>query len=96
MATMDTRPSLFGVLAYWLAEKTKPKTMADIDRKLAEKARTRIQVFIRIMFIFAGFSCLTIAGFMWTMTAGMVTAGLSCFFLSWLITGTPTRKPETQ
>lgn len=93
MVSME-RPSLTQALAYWLSEKTKPKTMAEIDRKLAKKAKTPIQLFIRIVFQLAGFSCLTIAGFMWTMMAGMVVAGISCFFLSWLVTGTASRKTE--
>lgn len=55
-------------------------------REHAKSARTWVQTLIRLVLHLAGFGCLTIAGFYWTITAGYVVAGLSCFAMAWLST----------
>lgn len=45
-------------------------------------------VFVRIMLHLAGFALLTFAGFQWNIIAGLIVAGISCFVLSTLMSGT--------
>lgn len=52
-----------------------------------------MQSAIRWILQLTGFGCLTVAGFSWTLMAGLITAAVSCFAISWLATGdrgTPT------
>lgn len=60
----------------------------------AARAHTWFQSVIRLVMHLAGFGCLTYAGFIWHPAAGFVVAGLSCFMLSWLTTGTASPKPQ--
>jgi hypothetical protein len=54
------------------------------ERKVATHARTPIQSIRRIIYILAGFSCLTWAGFTFNITAGLVTAAFSLFAVAYL------------
>lgn len=68
-----------------------------LSRSLARKRETTISSSIvatlfRFAMHVAGFSCLTIAGFALNFAAGMITAGVSCFALSWLTA--PSRTEE--
>lgn len=52
-----------------------------------------MQLAIRWILQLTGFGCLTVAGFSWNLMAGLITAAVSCFAVSWLATGdrgTPT------
>lgn len=51
-----------------------------------------LQSLARIVMHIVGFSCLTLAGFSWNITAGLIVAGISCFAFSWLVTSPS--KPE--
>lgn len=57
--------------------------------KRASLARGQLfmQSAIRWLLQLTGFGCLTIAGFSWTLMAGLITAAVSCFVISWLATG---------
>ena len=76
-------PSFFQFFAWKLGKA--------IDRKATKTVRTRtiLQVTVRLMLNVVGFSCLTFAGFTWSITAGLVVAGFSCFTLAWLATSNP-------
>lgn len=43
-----------------------------------------VQFFTRLVLTLAGFGFLTWGMFTWHIIAGLITAGLSCFVLSWL------------
>jgi hypothetical protein len=49
---------------------------------------------IRVVLHLAGFGLLTMAGFTFSMLAGLITAGLSCFVLSTLMTRNTTGESE--
>jgi hypothetical protein len=49
-----------------------------------EKVTTFAQAFVKLVMHIAGFTCLTVAGFTWNITAGLIIAGVSCFAFSWL------------
>jgi hypothetical protein len=53
----------------------------------SNRARVWLLSFTKLVMHLAGFGCLTLAGFSWNMTAGLITAGMSFFVLSWLVTG---------
>ena len=72
-------PTLRRFLAY--------KVGQALDKRNANRVRSRIQNYVRIILTIAGLTCLTIAGFTWDPVAGFVVAGLSCFTLSLLTTG---------
>lgn len=85
MATMETNPTFLQFLAWKLGKA--------MDRK-ADKAKNRsvtvMQATIRLMLHIVGFSCLTLAAFLWSIIAGLVVAGISCFVFSWLLSTTAT------
>lgn len=87
MTTMDSAPTLTQfVLMRLAARRTRVARVA--------MARTWVQSLVRITLHLAGFSSLTIAGFMWDMIAGFVVLGISCFLMSTLTT-TNTNVPQT-
>ena len=51
-------------------------------------ARTWFQSIVKLMLNLAGFSCLTYGMFTWSTLAGFVTAAISFFVLSWLMSST--------
>jgi hypothetical protein len=79
MATLDSAPTLTQFLVMKLAARR-----TRVAREAM--ARTWIGATVRIMWHLAGFSSLTIAGFMWDMIAGFVVLGISCFVMSTLTT----------
>lgn len=66
------------------------------EKASTPKARTWVQSLSRFVLHIAGFSCLTIAGFMWDNVAGMIVAGISCFALSTLLTTKNPTPPPPQ
>lgn len=38
----------------------------------------------KLLLTLGGFACLTMAGFTFSMIAGLIVAGVSCFLLAWL------------
>ncbi len=79
MTTMDSAPSITQYLLMRLAaRRTRAARVAT--------ARTWVQSLVRITWHLAGFSSLTIAGFMWDMIAGFVVMGIACFVMSTLTT----------
>lgn len=64
-------------------------------RKERTHARTWVVTAVRVLLHIGGFGCLTLAGFLWSMQAGLITAGVSLFALSWLTTsGTANESPQ--
>ena len=74
-------PSIPQFLLYKLG-----KVLAKKEDKASTHTHTWVQTFSRLVLHLAGFGCLTIAGFSWTITAGWIAACISCFALSWLTT----------
>jgi fatty acid desaturase len=89
VTTLDN-PSIAQFLVFKLG---KAITQKQDKAKEASHARTWVQATIRLMLHLAGLGCLTLAGFSWNMTAGLVIGGLSFFVLSWLTT-TNTSQPS--
>lgn len=86
MTTMDIPAR--GTFLYWLGNviaKRGEKAM-----RARTEARTWVQTTVRLVLHLAGFSCLTVAGFSVSFVAGMITAGVCCFLLSWLFTSSST------
>lgn len=50
-----------------------------------EQVTTFAQAFVKLVMHIAGFTCLTVAGFTWNITAGLIIAGISCFAFSMLV-----------
>lgn len=91
MTTMDV-PTIGQFAALHLA-----KIVARRDKaKQAPRVRTWIESITRLVLTLSGFSFLTYAGFLCHPVAGFVTAGISCFLLSWLMTGSNTRAHQPQ
>ena len=86
---MDT-PSIGEVVLLKLA-----RVMSKRENK-ARNARTWFQATIKLLIHVAGFACLTYAGFTFSLAAGFVVAGLSCFTLSWLTTADSPTPPATR
>lgn len=85
MATMDIRenPTLSNFIALKLAARRAKKSQQ-------ANTVTWMQTIVRLLLHVGGFSLLTLAGFSWNITAGLIVAGISCFALSWLNSGTST------
>ena len=81
MTTYEGVPSLGTFLAMKLTNRIS-RTRA---KEREATPRTWVQTIVRLVLHLAGFSTLTMAGFTWNMTAGLIVAGLSCFVLSWLM-----------
>lgn len=75
-------PSIGQFLVYKLGKALAKKERA----RDATRTHTWVQTTIRLILQLAGFACLTYAGFVWHIVAGLVVAGISCFVLSWLTT----------
>jgi fatty acid desaturase len=86
MTTMEASPSIASVIAMKVATKLANRS------KGKERAQTWMQALSRFVLHVAGFACLTYAGFTWSIMAGLIIAGLSCFAMSTLFTtsNTPT------
>lgn len=64
-------------------------------RRERDRSRTWVVTAVRLILHMGGFGCLTLAGFLWSMQAGLITGGLSLFALSWLATsGTANESPQ--
>jgi len=89
MVAMDpsTNPTFLQFFAWRLGKA--------MDRQAKSKAygtvrvRTILQTTVRLILHLAGFASLTIAGFTWSIAAGLVVAGASFFVLSWLTASNP-------
>lgn len=90
-------------------DQTLPGRMAGVLMALAEKrarakqtqatagARSIVLLIARATLQLAGFTMLTIAGYHISFVAGSITAAISCFLVSWLLTGmsaTPDPNPN--
>lgn len=80
MTTIDGHLTLTEVLA------TKVLRAARTKRERRTIPYSVWSMLLRLLLHLAGFSCLTVAGFTVSLLAGLVTAGLSCFVLSTLMT----------
>lgn len=71
--------------------------LANRRAEATTRARTRVQSLIRVLMTLAGFGCLTLAGFKLHTVVGLVVAGLSCWTIAWLMSGseTATEPPST-
>lgn len=84
MVAMDTDPTVANFLLWKLGK---------VLSKRANKEREGIRVnavlnaLIRVVLHLAGFSLLTFAAWQWNMIAGLAAAGISCFAMSALMTG---------
>lgn len=83
MSTMDGTPSLLDFISFRLTKAVKAR-----KDKAATHARTWMQTIVRLTLHVAGFICLTYAAFTFSIAAGMIVAGISCFILSPLLTST--------
>lgn len=92
MATLEGNPSFTQFLAWKLG-----KALDKRADKAKYRAATVTQTIIKLMLHIVGFSCLTLAAFLWSIIAGLVVAGISCFVFSWLLsaTETPERPQQT-
>lgn len=79
MTTMDT-PGFRDFIAMKLHSKLTAR------KGTHAQPRTWMQSISRLMFHIAGFSCLTVAGFSWSITVGWIIAGLSSLAMSSLMT----------
>jgi hypothetical protein len=84
--TTDALPTFSQYLA--MKAMSKAKNRAKRTSEVSNRVPELMQAIVRLVLHIAGFGSLTFAGFTWNMTAGMVIAGISCFALSWLTTGT--------
>jgi hypothetical protein len=84
-------PSVAQFLVYKLG-----KALAKKETKVSTRTHTWVQTISRLMLHLAGFGCLTIAGFSWTITAGWIAACISCFALSWLTTNSDRAVPPNE
>lgn len=84
----DSEPTPLQYVMWKLSKRSKERKQA----KQGTRTLTPFVALLRTVLNVAGFGFLTFAGFSWTILAGLVVAGLSCFALSWLSTGTP---PDT-
>lgn len=90
MTTFDSS-SLLTVLASWSRARA---LRSQAERaKTSTRARTWVISTIRFMWHVAGFGSLTLAGFTWNITAGLVVAGVSCLLMSWLTAARPSQPP---
>lgn len=78
----DTGPTLRDWLAHRLAKSARRK--AARVRVSAAGGGLWLYALSKLVLHLAGFSLLTFAGFSFNMPAGLITAGVSCFVLSWL------------
>lgn len=88
MTTMDRVPTIPEVIAMKLAYFLRKRTQAE-QAHISKRVRTRFESTIRVMLHLAAFACLTLAGFSWNITAGLLAAFVSCLTLSWLMTSKP-------
>jgi len=81
MTTMEDVPSIREYFGFKLAS-------AVAKRKKVKQSTVPAlyESIVRLMLHLAGFGCLTYAGFQWTIMAGFIVAGISCFLLSTLTT----------
>lgn len=70
------------------------RTKAVSNANGTTRVTTVLNAIIRVVLHLAGFSLLTMAGFTFSMLAGLITAGLSCFVLSTLMTRNTTGESE--
>ena len=74
MVTTDypANPTLMQFIAARLASRQRKASTIRVGESLISRL-------MKVVMNLAGFSCLTMAGFTWCTTAGLVVAGLSCF-----------------
>lgn len=82
MSTLESTP-LPGFIE--LAFRKASHGMAKKRVKRTTVSASAAQLIFRFVMHIAGFGCLTVAGFALHFAAGMITAGFSCFALSWLM-----------
>ena len=86
--TTDTIPSFSAYLSYRL--KARANRRVRVNRTTIQLALANLT---RIVLHLAGFGFLTWAGFQFTMIAGTIVAGISCFVLSSLLSGGNSNAP---
>lgn len=95
MTTYEGVPSMSTYLSMKLANRIS-RTRRREASHTPNRVQAWMQAFVRLVATLAGFALLTWAGFTLNMTAGLITAGLSCFVFAWLMndTSTVTDKPD--
>lgn len=88
MVAMDSpNVSIRNAMAYWLADKLRKKSQAEIAAKVkARQASNWFVAIMRLVLQLSAFGCLTNAAFLWSSIAGWTIAGMSLFVISWLLT----------
>jgi hypothetical protein len=71
----------------FLAAKLHSMLISKRANKASTRSSTVLNALIRIGLHIAGFSLLTLAAWQWNMIAGLAAAGISCFAMSALTTG---------
>ena len=78
---LSGNPSWRSLMAAKLARSAQARSENTAGRT---ETQSWAQPMVRLLLHLGGFVCLTLAGFSFNFTLGMVIAGLSCFVLSWL------------
>jgi hypothetical protein len=90
MVAMEGNPSFIQFVAWKIGK------ALDTKANKVKREYSILQIIVKLMLHIVGFSCLTFAGFTWSITAGLVVAGISCFVLSVLMAPDSDRPNETQ
>ncbi|HTS05684.1 MAG TPA: hypothetical protein VMP68_08880 [Candidatus Eisenbacteria bacterium] len=81
MTTYETMPPLSSYLAARVA-----RSLARRKERTTNSDTNTVLVLVRVLLHVAGFALLTWSGFQWSMIAGGIVAGVSCFVMSTLFT----------
>lgn len=86
MTTMEI-PTVRSVLAMKLANSfARSATKRERKARSTNRVNAVLNATVRVVLHLAGFSALTFAGFTFSMAAGLIVGGISCFALSTLLT----------
>lgn len=95
MTTMDATPTIRQFIAMRIAGGTRVRSRPKAAVSSGRLARV-LALLTKLVMHIAGFGCLTMAAFTWTITAGWIMAGVSFLLLSWLLTPTQSAPDEDQ
>lgn len=82
---MDATPTIRETIAGMLVRSTRTRSRSH-QAVSSGRLATVVSFLARLVMQLAGFACLTVAGFTWSIQAGFIVAGVSFFLLSWLQT----------
>lgn len=84
MTTYEGVPTFSTFVSMKLANRLARARSKSVSKPL-NTARAWFNSLVKIVLHLAGFGALTMAGFTWNITAGLIVAGLSFFAMAWLM-----------